>query len=74
MMNDVAIFLCKFPKKTFKEEADLFKIILNWVNQGKSEWKAGFAKLFDNVRISFQSRDCLEDVVTNEIVRDSTVC
>ena len=37
MMTDVAIFLCKFPKKTFKEEADLFKIIFNWVNQGKSE-------------------------------------
>ncbi|XP_022799742.1 kelch-like protein 12 [Stylophora pistillata] len=53
---------------TVKEEADAFKIILDWVNHRKSERKAVFEELFGHVRVAFLSRDCLENVVTNELV------
>ena len=57
-----------------KEEADVFKIILDWVNFRKSERKAAFEELFRHVRLGFLSRDSLQDIVTNELVRDSAVC
>ena len=56
---------------TVKEEADVSKIISDWVNHRKSERKAAFEDLFRHVRLSFLSRDCLEDVVTNELVREN---
>ena len=59
---------------TVKEEADVFKIILDWINHRKSERKAAFEELFRHVRLSFLSRDCLEDVVTNELVRENLDC
>ena len=59
---------------TVKEEADVFKIILDWVNHRKSERKAAFEELFRHVRLSFLSRNCLEDVVTNELVRENLAC
>ena len=59
---------------TVKEEADVFKIILDWVNHRKSERKSTFEELFGHVRLSFLSRDCLEDVVTNELVRENLAC
>ena len=59
---------------TVKEEADVFKIILDWINHRKSERKAAFEELFRHVRLSFLSRDCLEDVVTNELVRENLAC
>ena len=55
-------------------EADVFKIILKWVEHSKSERKAAFEELFRHVRLSFLSRDCLEDVVTNELVRENLAC
>ena len=55
-------------------EADVFEIILKWVEHSKSERKAAFEELFRHVRLSFLSRDCLEDVVTNELVRENFAC
>ena len=57
-----------------KAEADVFKIILKWVEHGKTERKAAFEELFRHVRLNFFSRDCLEDVVTNELVRENLAC
>ena len=59
---------------TVSEEADVFKIILDWVNHRKSERKTEFEELFGHVRLGFLSRDCLEDVVTNELLRENTAC
>ena len=59
---------------TVNEEADVFKIILDWVNHRKSERKTAFEELFGHVRLGFLSRDCLEDVVTNELVRENSAC
>ncbi len=55
-------------------EADVFKIILKWVEQNKSERKAFFEELFRHVRLVFLSRDYLLDVVTNELVRENSGC
>ena len=59
---------------TVNEEADVFKIILDWVNHRKNERKTAFEELFGHVRLSFLSRDYLEDVVTNELVRENSAC
>ena len=59
---------------TVNEEADVFKIILDWVNHRKSERKTAFEELFGHVRLRFLSRDYLEDVVTNELVRENSAC
>ena len=55
-------------------EADVFRIVLKWVEQNKSERKATFEELFRHVRLGFLSRDYLVDVVTNELVRESLSC
>ncbi|XP_078353485.1 kelch-like protein 24 [Oculina patagonica] len=55
-------------------EEDVFRIILKWVEQNKSERKATFEELFRHVRLVFLSRDYLLDVVTNELVRENSVC
>ena len=52
-------------------EADVFKIVLKWIEQDKSERKASFEELFRHVRLAFLSRDFLLDVVTNELVRQN---
>ena len=59
---------------TVKEEADVFEFILDWVNHRKSERKTAFEELFRHVRLRFLSRDYLEDVVTNELVRENLAC
>ena len=59
---------------TVKEEADVFKIILDRVNHRESERKTAFEELFGHVRLGFLSRDYLEDVVTNELVRENFAC
>ena len=59
---------------TVKEEADVFKITLDWVNHRKSERKSAFEELFGHVRLGFLSHDSLEDVVTNELVRENSAC
>ena len=55
-------------------EADVFKIVLKWIEQNKSERKASFEKLLGHVRLAFLSRDFLLDVVTNELVRQNLHC
>ena len=55
-------------------EADVFKIVLKWIEQNKSERKASFGKLFRHVRLAFLSRDFLIDVVTNELVVENGDC
>ena len=55
-------------------EADVFKIVLKWIEQDKSERKASFEELFGHVRLAFLSRDFLLDVVTNELVRQNLHC
>ena len=55
-------------------EADVFKIVLKWIEQNKSERKAWFEQLFRHVRLIFLSRDFLLDVVTNDLVRENLNC
>jgi len=56
------------------DEEDVFKIMLNWVEQNKSERKAKFEELFRHVRLVLVSRDYLLDIVTNELVRENASC
>ena len=55
-------------------EADVFKIVLKWIEQKKSERKASFERLFGHVRLAFLSRDFLFNVVTNELVEENSDC
>ena len=55
-------------------EADVFKILLRWIEQDKSERKASFKQLFRHVRLAFLSRDFLWGVVTNELVEENFDC
>jgi len=55
-------------------EADVFKIVLKWIEQDKSERKAWFEQLFRHMRLAFLSRDFLIDLVTNELVEENFDC
>ena len=55
-------------------EADVFNIILMWIEQNKSERRASFQQLFRHVRLAFLSRDFLFHVVTNEFVEENFHC
>jgi len=55
-------------------EADVFKVVLKWIEQNKSERKASFEQLFRHLRLAFLSRDFLLDVVTNELVKENSYC
>ena len=55
-------------------EADVFKIVLNWIEQKKSERRASFEQLFRHMRLASLSRDFLLDVVTNEFVQETFSC
>ena len=55
-------------------EADVFKIVLKWIEQNKSERKAWFEQLFRHVRLDSLSRDFLLDVVTNDLVGENVNC
>jgi len=55
-------------------EADVFKIVLKWIKQNKSERRASFEQLFRHLRLALLSRDFLFDVVTNELVEENFVC
>ena len=71
--KEVAVWISS-DEIAVKAEADVFKIMLKWVEHGKTERKAAFEELFHHVRLSFLSRDFLEDVVTNELVRENLAC
>ena len=52
-------------------EEDVFRIIVNWVEQNNGERKDKFEQLFRHVRLVMLSRDSLfSDVVTNELVTE----
>ena len=52
-------------------EEDVFRIIVNWVEQNKGERKDKFEQLFRHVRLVMLSRDSLlSAVVTNELVTE----
>ena len=52
-------------------EEDVFRIIVNWVEQNKGERKDKFEQLFRHVRQVLLSRDFLfSDIVTNELVTE----
>ena len=52
-------------------EEDVFRIIVNWIEQNKGERKEKFEQLFRHVRLVMLSRDSLlSDVVTNELVTE----
>ena len=52
-------------------EEDVFRIIVNWIEQNKGERKDKFEQLFRHVRLVLLSRDSLfSDVVTNELVTE----
>ena len=55
-------------------EADVFQLIIKWVKHSKSERRVSFEELFRDVRLGSLSRECLIDVVTNELVRDNAGC
>lgn len=57
------------------KEDEVFKIILQWIEQNKSERKWKFEELFCHVRLAFMSRDYLhEDVVINNLVQENSSC
>ena len=55
-------------------EADVFMIVLKWIERNESERRASFEQLFRHVRLAFLSRDFLIDVVTNELVEENSDC
>ena len=55
-------------------EADVFKIVLKWIKQNKSERKASFEQLLRHVRLALLTRDFLFHVVTQELVRENSDC
>lgn len=57
-----------------KVEANVFEIMLKWIEHNKREQKANWEELFRHVRLDFLSLDYLIDVVTNELVQENFVC
>ena len=56
-------------------EDDVFKVILQWIEQSTSEMKGNFQELFRHVRLPFMSRDYLRrHVVTNDLVKENPSC
>ena len=55
-------------------EADVFNIVLKWIERNKSERKTSFEQLFRHVRLPFLSREFLFHVVTNELVEENVDC
>ena len=52
-------------------EKDVFRVVVNWVEQNKGERKDKFEQLFRHVRLVLLSRDFLfSDIVTNELVTE----
>ena len=57
------------------EEEDVFKILLKWINQARSQRCVKIGELFRHVRLTCMSRDFLvNDVVTNELVKETKEC
>ena len=58
-----------------RAEADVFTLILTWIDRKKSERKKYFAELFEEVRLVYVSRDfVLTAIVTSDLVNDNEGC
>jgi len=55
-------------------EAEVFNIVLKWIEQDKRERTASFEQLYRHVRLTSLSRDFLTDVVTNKLVQGNSRC
>ena len=56
-------------------EDDVFRIVVEWVQQSESERKGNFQDLFRHVRLPFMSCDYLRrHVVTNDLVKENPSC
>lgn len=57
------------------KEDDVFKIILKWIEQSKSDRKGKFEELFRHLRLALLSHGYLErDIVTNDLVKENPGC
>ena len=72
--QEVEKWIC-CDKIVVSSEEVVFRIILNWIKQAKSERKGKFLELFRHVRLAFISRGYLKKyVVTNRYVKESSSC
>ena len=56
-------------------EDDVIKVIINWIEQSRSESQGKLEKLFRLVRLAFASRDYLKkDVGVNRLVKENSGC
>ncbi|KAL9951887.1 hypothetical protein ACROYT_G044628 [Oculina patagonica] len=68
-------FFLKVFIRRWKQEEDVFNIILHWIDHNKSERKKYFANFFRHVGLIYVSRDyLLNDIVTNDLVNDNACC
>ena len=72
--QEVEKWIC-CDKIVVSSEEVVFRIILNWIKQAKSERKGKFLELFRHVQLAFISRGYLKKyVVTNRYVKESSSC
>lgn len=73
--HQVERWICSDKIGDSTREDDVFKVIIQWIEQSKSERKGNFQELFDHVRLRFMSRDYLRrHVVTNDLVKENPSC
>ena len=72
--QQVEDWICR-DEISVSSEAIVFRIILKWIEQGKSERRGKFEELFRHVRLSFVSSGYLKKyVVTNNFVKENSSC
>ncbi|KAL9979575.1 hypothetical protein ACROYT_G017253 [Oculina patagonica] len=72
--QEVEKWICRDEIAVSSEDL-VFRIILEWIEQEKSERKGKFEELFRHVRLPFISRDYLKKcVVANNFVKDNSSC
>lgn len=73
--EQVERWICSIWIGESTREDDVFKVILQWIEQSKSERKGNFQELFRHLRLPFMSRDYLRrHVVTNDLVKENPSC
>ena len=72
--HQVKEWICSDEISVCRED-DVFRIILKWIKQNKSNRQGKFAKLFHHVRLAFVSRDFLsKGVAANDLVKENSSC
>ena len=72
--QQVEDWICRDEISVSSEDI-VFRIILKWIEQGKSKRKGKFEELFRHVRLSFVSSGYLKQyVVTNNFVKENSSC